>query len=140
MTVTTALVDDAVTESPAVIETAATVPAIELVSVANGSLLCASATFASARSIAAWSARIVAAEAAVVVALPPDGLLDGLLDEDGVLGLDVGVLVSWEAGWDAPFDGFDVVDCPIAVCSAATDRSSASARGRSACCWVSVAV
>src|SRR6185312_15689802 len=74
----------AVTESPPASDTAATVPAIGLVSVANGSLLCASATFASCRSIPAWSARIVAADATVVVA-PSDGpLADGEL-VDGVV-------------------------------------------------------
>src|SRR5687768_11020475 len=60
-TVTTAVGDDAVTASPGARDTAATVPATGLVRVANGSRLCASVTLAAARSIAAWSATIVAA-------------------------------------------------------------------------------
>src|SRR6478609_2051585 len=95
MTVTRAVVDDASTDAPTVSETAATVPAIGLVSVANGTLLCASATFASARSIAAWSARIVAAEATSV---EPPSLPDGVLDEDGLLVCDFAVV--WDDGVD----------------------------------------
>ena len=134
----TAVVDDAVTASPGASATAATVPAIGLVSVANGSLLCPSVTFAVARSIAAWSATIVAA-VTVVVSLSSEGacvLDDGVL-VDGVLAdgaLADGVSVDGVFG-----DGL-VDDSATAFCSSCTARSSAAASVRSACCSVSVAV